>query len=67
MPITSWSYRVDEENVRHIGPTAQDFHTAFGLGSDDTTIGGVDAAGVALAAGQALERLEASVAPVPDR
>jgi hypothetical protein len=55
LPIQSWSYRVDDESVRHIGPTAQDFHAAFGLGSDETTIGGVDASGVALTAAQALE------------
>lgn len=56
LPITTWSYRVDSDNVRHLGPTAQDFSAAFGLGSDETTIGTVDADGVALAAAQALER-----------
>jgi hypothetical protein len=55
LPIQSWSYRVDDASVRHIGPTAQDFHAAFQLGSDETTIGGVDSNGVALAAAQALE------------
>ena len=33
---------------------AQDFHAAFGLGSDDKTIATVDADGVALAAIQGL-------------
>jgi hypothetical protein len=42
--------------VIHIGPTAQDFHAAFGLGSDDETIGTVDADGVALAAIQGLDQ-----------
>jgi hypothetical protein len=56
LPITTWSYRVDAGDVRHLGPTAQDFRAAFGLGSDETTIGTVDADGVALAAAQALER-----------
>jgi hypothetical protein len=55
MPITSWSYR-SEPGVIHIGPTAQDFHAAFGLGSDDKTIGTVDADGVALAAIQGLDQ-----------
>ena len=55
LPITSWSYRVDADGVRHIGPMAQDFHAAFGLGDDEKTIGTVDADGVALAAAQALE------------
>jgi hypothetical protein len=55
LPIQSWSYRVDDAGVRHLGPTAQDFRQAFGLGNDDVTIGTVDADGVALAAAQALE------------
>lgn len=55
LPITTWTYRVDADDVRHLGPTAQDFHAAFGLGSDPTTIAGVDEGGVALAAAQALE------------
>lgn len=55
MPITSWSYRTDNDGIRHLGPTAQDFRAAFGLGSDDVTIGTVDADGVALAAAQALD------------
>jgi hypothetical protein len=55
LPISRWSYRVDDSSIRHIGPMAQDFHVAFGLGSDNRTIGTVDADGVALAAAQALE------------
>jgi hypothetical protein len=55
LPITTWSYRVESDDVRHLGPTAQDFRTAFGLGSDPLAIGAVDADGVALAAAQALE------------
>jgi hypothetical protein len=54
MPIQSWSYKVQPQ-ARHIGPTAQDFMEAFALGNDETTIGGTDGAGVALAAAQALE------------
>jgi hypothetical protein len=56
LPITLWSYRTEREDVRHIGPMAQDFRAAFGLGDDDRAIGTVDADGVALAAAQALER-----------
>jgi hypothetical protein len=55
LPITTWSYKAENSSVRHLGPTAQDFHAAFGLGSDNTTIAGVDEAGVALAAAQALD------------
>jgi hypothetical protein len=55
LPISTWSYRVDDSSVRHLGPTAQDFFSVFRLGSDERTIGGVDAQGVALAAAQALD------------
>ena len=41
---------------RHIGPMAQDFYAAFGLGQGETTIATVDADGVALAAIQALAK-----------
>ncbi len=56
LPITTWTYNAESDGVRHLGPTAQDFHAAFGLGGDDRThITTVDADGVALAAAQALE------------
>lgn len=54
MPVTSWSMRGDAEATPHVGPTAQDFHAAFGLGGSDTTINTADAQGVALAAIQGL-------------
>lgn len=54
MPIQTWSYRSDRLAARHVGPTAQDFAAAFGLGRDDKTIATVDADGVALAAIQGL-------------
>ncbi|HEU0013496.1 MAG TPA: tail fiber domain-containing protein [Longimicrobium sp.] len=56
LSIRSWSYRNDADGVRHLGPTAQDFRAAFGLGTDDVSIGTVDADGVALAGVQALDR-----------
>jgi trimeric autotransporter adhesin len=60
MPIDAWSYR-QFPGIRHIGPVAQDFRAAFGLGSNDTTISTVDAAGVSLAAIQGLNaKLEAA-------
>jgi hypothetical protein len=55
LPITEWSYRSNRAGSRHIGPTAQDFRAAFGLGDDETTISTLDADGVALAAAKALE------------
>jgi hypothetical protein len=59
LPVNSWAYRNAREE-RHIGPVAQDFHAAFGLGSDDRTINSLDASGVALAAIQGLNtKLEA--------
>src|SRR5690606_25504784 len=30
MPIQSWRFRTEEGAARHVGPTAQDFHAAFG-------------------------------------
>ena len=54
LPIASWRYKGDE--ALHVGPMAQDFHAAFGLGQNDTTIATVDESGVALAAIQALHQ-----------
>jgi len=49
LPISEWSYKHDPSR-RYIGPTAQDFRAAFGLGDDDRGINTLDADGVALAA-----------------
>lgn len=54
MPVMTWNYRAQHKTIRHIGPTAQDFKEAFGLGESDTGITTVDADGVALAAIQGL-------------
>jgi hypothetical protein len=54
LPIATWNYKAQPDSVRHMGPTAQDFSAAFGLGEDDRHISTVDAQGVALAAIQAL-------------
>ncbi|USN98701.1 MAG: tail fiber domain-containing protein [Phycisphaeraceae bacterium] len=56
LPITEWSYKA-EDGVRHMGPVAEDFAEAFGLGDDVQTIGTVDADGVALAAIQGLHQI----------
>jgi hypothetical protein len=59
LPIATWSYKGDDPNVRHLGPMAQDFYTAFGLGDTDKAYNPIDAHGVALAAIKALdERLK---------
>ncbi len=54
MPITSWNYIAQGDSIRHIGPMAQDFYAAFGVGEDEKHISTVDADGVALAAIQGL-------------
>jgi hypothetical protein len=60
MPLYYWSARRDERKVRHVGPMAQDFMTAFAVGHDDRYIGSQDIDGVALAAIQGLNaKLEA--------
>lgn len=50
VPVTAWNYMSEGESIRHIGPVAQDFYGAFGLGGEDRYISTVDADGVALAA-----------------
>jgi hypothetical protein len=55
LPIERWSYK--GESARHLGPMAQDFAAAFGLGADDRHIFPLDASGVALAAIQGLHGL----------
>jgi hypothetical protein len=56
LPMQEWNYRTDAEQSRHLGPMAQDFRAAFGLGADDKHIATVDADGVALAAIQGLNK-----------
>jgi hypothetical protein len=55
MPISEWNFKQDTA-ATHIGPMAQDFHAAFGLGKDNKHIATVDADGVALAAIQGLNQ-----------
>ena len=58
MPMTEWQFKTTPEE-RHLGPMAQDFRAAFGLGGDDKHIAVTDEGGVALAAIQGLnEKLE---------
>ena len=56
-PIQTWNYRAEDPSIRHMGPVAQDFHAAFGVGEGDRHISTVDADGVALAAIQGLHSL----------
>ena len=55
LPISRWHF-TNEPGTAHVGPMAQDFHAAFGLGTDDRHIATVDADGVALAAIQGLNQ-----------
>jgi hypothetical protein len=55
LPITVWNYQ-SEAGVPHLGPMAQDFYAAFGMGADDKHIAVVDEGGVALAAIQGLNQ-----------
>jgi trimeric autotransporter adhesin len=62
MPISEYSYKSQDESIRHMGPMAQDFHPLFGLGEDELMISAMNLAGVALAAIQGLNaELDSSV------
>jgi hypothetical protein len=50
LPVLTWNYKCDNRNVRHMGPTAQDFYAKFGLGNDTISISTIDPAGISLAA-----------------
>ena len=54
VPVQTWNYKNQDSSIRHIGPMAQDFAVAFGVGESDKQISVVDANGVAFAAIQAL-------------
>jgi trimeric autotransporter adhesin len=55
IPIREWNYKAQDRSIRHMGPTAQDFNAAFGLGDFPLRINTIDADGIALAAINALE------------
>ncbi len=57
MPLSTWNYKAQDDSIRHMGPMAQDFHAAFGLGVSDKLIDTIDPDGVALAAIQGLNAL----------
>lgn len=69
--VVGWNYIAQDDSIRHIGPMAQDFHAAFGVGEDDKHITTVDADGVALVAIQALykrnQELESTVTELKSR
>ncbi len=57
VPVKKWNLRSQPSATRHIGPTAQDFHAAFGLGEDERYINSSDADGISLAAIQGLYQI----------
>lgn len=59
MPIQRWRYL--GTRAAHVGPTAEDFYAAFGLGEGPRTISTVDADGIALLAAQAQARRTAAL------
>jgi hypothetical protein len=48
LPVHYWQYKT-QENVTHIGPTAQDFYSLFEYGNSNKIIHSIDADGVLLA------------------
>jgi hypothetical protein len=56
VPIETWNYIGDSDRNRHMGPMAQDFFAAYGLGVDDR-LNAIDVQGVALASIQALHEI----------
>ena len=56
MSVSTWEYKADK-GVKHLGPMAQDFHVAFGLGTSPKTISSIDTGGVALAAIKGLNEI----------
>src|SRR5207302_5635522 len=70
LPVMKWAY-TNDASVRHLGPMAQDFHAAFGVGEDDKHIANIDEGGVALAAiqglNQKLEQKETEITELKQR
>jgi hypothetical protein len=57
IPLSTWNLTSQNPSIRHLGPMAQDFYAAFGLGEDERHISTLDADGVALAAIQGLYQM----------
>lgn len=55
VPVNTWNLIDDPARALHMGPFAEDFHAAFGLGDDDRAIGHQDMDGVTFAGVQALD------------
>jgi trimeric autotransporter adhesin len=55
IPVSTWNYITEGKGVRHMGPMAEDFYKGFSLGTNNTSIGVQDLAGVSLAGIKALD------------
>jgi len=62
VPVYSWGYKTQSPSIRHLGPMAQGFRSAFGLGEDNKHIDTIDSEGIALAAIQGLYRQNQALA-----
>ena len=56
LEILEWEFRDGPEGVRHVGPSAEQFHEIFGLGGDERLLSPTDLGGIALAAVKELRR-----------
>ena len=54
--VSTWNYISEGQKVRHMGPMAEDFFSAFQLGTGNTSIGVQDLTGVSLAAIKELDQ-----------
>lgn len=54
LPIYYYNYKIDDDSILHVGPTAEDFSEVFNVGADNKHISPRDLAGVAVAAVQEL-------------
>ena len=57
LPINEWSYKSDGQKLRHVGPTVEDFRSAFGLGTEGQHIFPTDVQGMTMVAVQGLYHL----------
>jgi hypothetical protein len=71
LPIQEWSYRSDDRKLRHVGPTVEDFQSAFGLGTEGQHIFPMDVQGVTMTAVQGLYQVvqekDAEIAALRER
>ncbi len=54
MPLYSYNFKNADPSIRSLGPMAQDFYAAFGLGQDNKMVASINLEGVALSAIQGL-------------